>query len=41
MLWRYERQYFSATGWSEPDMTWMNSQTGLMLVKIRGYRFKL
>ena len=35
MLWRFERQCFSATGWTEPDTTWMNEQTGLVLVNIR------
>jgi hypothetical protein len=35
MLWRYERQYYSATGWTEPLMMW-NSQTGLLRVNIRG-----
>ena len=36
MLWRFERQYYSATGWTEPTMTWMNTQTGLASVIIRG-----
>jgi hypothetical protein len=35
MLWRYERLYYSASGWTEPEMTWMNSQTGLLAVKMR------
>jgi hypothetical protein len=35
MLWRYERLYYSASGWTEPEMTWMNSQTGLLSVKMR------
>jgi hypothetical protein len=36
MMWRFERQWYSGTGWTEADMTWMNSQTGLLPVKIRG-----
>jgi hypothetical protein len=35
MLWRYEREYYSATGWTEPLMMW-NSQTGLLRINIRG-----
>ena len=31
MLWRYEQQYYSASGWSDPAMMW-NSQTGLLFV---------
>ncbi len=34
MLWRYEQQYHSASGWSKPAMMW-NSQTGLLSVDIR------
>ena len=34
MLWRYEQQYYSGRGWSEPHMMWM-SQTGLLSVKIQ------
>ena len=34
MLWRYEQQYYSASGWSKPAMMW-NSQTGLLSVDIR------
>jgi hypothetical protein len=29
MLWRYEQQYYSRTGWTAPTMMW-NSQTGLL-----------
>lgn len=35
MLWRYEREYYSGKGWTEPLMMW-NSQTGLLSVNIRG-----
>ncbi len=35
MLWRFERQFDSGTGWTEPLMMW-NSQTGLLSVTIRG-----
>ncbi len=35
MLWRFERQYYSGKGWTEPDMMW-NSQTGLLSVSVRG-----
>jgi hypothetical protein len=35
MLWRYEREWYSGTGWTEPQMMW-NSQTGLQSVTIRG-----
>jgi hypothetical protein len=34
MLWRYERQYYSDKGWTEPEMMW-NSQTGLLTATIR------
>ncbi|HZY60448.1 MAG TPA: hypothetical protein VFE56_11830 [Candidatus Binataceae bacterium] len=34
MLWRYEQDYYTATGWTEPLMMW-NSQTGLLRVDIR------
>jgi hypothetical protein len=34
MFWRYEQQYWSGRGWSEPAMMW-NSQTGLLSVKIQ------
>jgi hypothetical protein len=34
MLWRYERQYYSASGWTVPAMMW-NSQTGLLSVEIQ------
>jgi hypothetical protein len=34
MLWRYERQYYSASGWTMPAMMW-NSQTGLLSVNIQ------
>jgi hypothetical protein len=34
MRWRYEQQYYSATGWTEPAMRW-NSQTGLLSVEIQ------
>lgn len=34
MLWRYERAYYSAKGWTKPLMMW-NSQTGLLSVDIR------
>lgn len=33
MRWRYERQYYSGTGWTEPAMLWM-SRTGLVAVEI-------
>lgn len=36
MLWRYEREYYSGKGWTDPIMTWMTSQTGLLPVKIEG-----
>ena len=36
LVWRYERQYFSENGWTKPDMTWMNSQTGLLSVTVHG-----
>jgi hypothetical protein len=34
MLWRYEQQYYSARGWTNPSMMW-NSQTGLLAVDIQ------
>jgi hypothetical protein len=34
MLWRYERQYYSESGWTAPAMMW-NSQTGLLSVGIQ------
>jgi hypothetical protein len=34
MLWRFEQQYYSAQGWSRPEMMW-NSQTGLLRVDIQ------
>jgi hypothetical protein len=34
MLWRYEQQYYAASGWSQPAMMW-NSQTGLLRIDIR------
>jgi hypothetical protein len=33
MRWRYERNYYQRTGWTEPLMMW-NSQTGLVSVDI-------
>jgi len=33
MFWRYEQQYYSASGWTTPAMMW-NSQTGLLSVDI-------
>jgi hypothetical protein len=33
MLWRYEQQYYSATGWTKPVTMW-NSQTGLLVADI-------
>jgi len=33
MFWRYEQQYYSAKGWSEPAMMW-DSQTGLLQIRI-------
>lgn len=35
MLWRYEQQFYSDQGWTEPQMMW-NSQTGLLRVEIHG-----
>ena len=34
MLWRYQQQYVTPTGWTEPLMMW-NSETGLLRVDIR------
>lgn len=34
ILWRYEQQYYSKTGWTNPEMMW-NSQTGVLSVKIQ------
>ena len=34
MLWRYEQDYYSASGWTEPEMMW-NWHTGLIRVDIR------
>jgi hypothetical protein len=34
MLWRYEQQYYSAQGWTRPEMMW-NSLTGLLRVDIQ------
>jgi len=33
MRWRYEQQYYTATGWTTPEMMW-NSQTGLLTIAI-------
>jgi hypothetical protein len=33
MSWRYEQDYFSPGGWTEPEMMW-NSQTGLLGISI-------
>jgi hypothetical protein len=33
MRWRYEQDYYAATGWTEPAMMW-NGQTGLLRVDI-------
>jgi hypothetical protein len=33
MRWRYEQQYYLASGWSEPAMMW-NSETGLLSVHL-------
>jgi hypothetical protein len=33
MRWRYEQQYYSASGWSDPAMMW-SSQTGLLSVEL-------
>jgi hypothetical protein len=33
MLWRYEQDYYTAGGWTEPAMMW-NGQTGLLRVDI-------
>ena len=35
MRWRYEREYYSGKGWTEPLMMW-NSETGVLSVSIRG-----
>jgi len=35
MRWRFERDYYSGKGWTEPLMMW-NSQTGLLSVSISG-----
>jgi hypothetical protein len=37
MSWRYERQYYSARGWTTPAMMW-NSQTGLLSIEIQAKR---
>jgi hypothetical protein len=34
MLWRYEQQYYSINGWTQPEMMW-NWYTGLIRVDIR------
>jgi len=34
MRWRYEQEFYSGKGWTEPLMMW-NSQTGLLSVDIR------
>ena len=36
MQWRFERQYYSGKGWTDPDTTWMNDQTGLLPIEISG-----
>ena len=36
MQWRFERQYYSGKGWTEPDTTWMNDQTGMLPIEISG-----
>ena len=33
MRWRYEQQYYSGTGWTEPNMMW-NSDTGLVSLQM-------
>jgi hypothetical protein len=35
MFWRYEQEFYSQRGWTEPLMMW-NSQTGLLFVNIGG-----
>jgi hypothetical protein len=34
MVWRYEQQFFRASGWSLPAMMW-DSRTGLLSIDIR------